>query len=157
MCTCPRVCREEVCLDGRQLHALHTLHTPPCTLAVIGVACPGPVRGQVEVPAEVAGKFYSGDSYVVHYTYNSGSGLAHIVYFWLGKGSSPIEQGSAAARTKELCDSLVRRPGVLDAGAGVWCLSHVCVFAYARAPRVRLRVWRVRGGWCAALLTRRAV
>jgi hypothetical protein len=53
------------------------------------------------------GKFFSGDSYVVHYAYNSPTGVAHIIYFWLGKASSVIEHGSAAARTKELSDSLV--------------------------------------------------
>ncbi len=62
---------------------------------------------QVEVAPEEVGKFYSGDSYVVHYTYNSKAGVSHIVYFWLGKSSASIEQGSAAARAKELSDSLV--------------------------------------------------
>ena len=62
---------------------------------------------QTEVPAEEVGKFFSGDCYVIDYKYTSKSGVAHVLYYWLGKSSSIIEQGSAAARTKELTDSLV--------------------------------------------------
>ena len=63
---------------------------------------------QTEIPAEEVGRFFSGDCYVVHYAYTGKTGVSHIIYFWLGKSSSIIEQGSAAARTKELTDSLVR-------------------------------------------------
>jgi hypothetical protein len=61
----------------------------------------------VEVPAERIGQFFAGDCYLVHYQYSGDAGVSHIVYFWLGRSSSVIEQGSAAARTVELCNSLV--------------------------------------------------
>ncbi len=91
-----------VAVSGRMLTAVKGSRLPMRPTVCLH-ACP-----QEEVPAENVGKFFSGDSYVVHYSYNKGGAWAHIIYFWLGKNSAPIEQGSAAARTKELSDSLVR-------------------------------------------------
>jgi len=107
---------------------------------------------QEMVPEESVGKFYAGDSYVVHYTYSSKSSRNHIIYFWLGKRSEAVEQGSAAARAKELSDSLVRRcaarvcalfplvtdipcdSGVVGSAAVTCCAGAACVAAPLRRP-----------------------
>eukprot|EP00798_Chlamydomonas_sp_ICE-L_P013324 gene13324-19163_t len=51
----------------------------------------------LEVPEDEGGEFYGADSYVVLYSYQTGSGQqSNVVYFWLGRHSSNIEGGSAA-------------------------------------------------------------
>jgi hypothetical protein len=37
----------------------------------------------VQVPVEDYGKFYSGDCYVILYTYNKEGRTRYIIYFWL--------------------------------------------------------------------------
>jgi len=50
----------------------------------------------VELPEEDYGKFYSGDCYIVIYTYGANN---IIIYYWLGSQSSVDERGTAAMRT----------------------------------------------------------
>jgi len=55
------------------------------------------------------GKFYSGDSYIVLYTYKKtpdSAALAYNVHFWLGESTSQDEMGTAAYKTVELDDLL---------------------------------------------------
>jgi gelsolin len=53
------------------------------------------------------GRFYSGDSYVVLYSWKTESGaLAHAIHFWLGAKTSIDEMGTAAYKTVELDDLL---------------------------------------------------
>jgi len=51
--------------------------------------------------------FYSGDSYIVDYTYEDssrGNRRTQLIYFWLGATSTSDEKGAAALLTKELDD-----------------------------------------------------
>lgn len=40
--------------------------------------------------------FFSGDSYILLYTYQKGGSVQYMLYFWLGKDSTPDEKGAAA-------------------------------------------------------------
>ncbi len=40
--------------------------------------------------------FFSGDSYILLYTYQKGGSVQYILYYWLGKDSTPDEKGAAA-------------------------------------------------------------
>eukprot|EP01138_Halocafeteria_seosinensis_P007299 gb/GECG01007463.1/.p1 GENE.gb/GECG01007463.1/~~gb/GECG01007463.1/.p1 ORF type:complete len:862 (+),score=169.72 gb/GECG01007463.1/:1-2586(+) len=59
-----------------------------------------------EYPENMYGQFFSGDSYVVQYTYETKGSRSHLLYYWLGRQSDRIERGTAAARVVELADSL---------------------------------------------------
>merc|ERR550519_65852 len=52
------------------------------------------------------GEFYDGDAYIVLNSYKTGDGddLAYNAHFWLGRGSTQDEQGTAAIKTVELDD-----------------------------------------------------
>jgi len=52
------------------------------------------------------GQFFAGDSYIVLYTYKSGSKENNIIYFWQGRQSSQDEKGTSALLTKQLFDEL---------------------------------------------------
>ena len=64
-------------------------------------------RSVSEIPANAAGEFFSGDCVVVEHKFipsgSKGSGST-IVYFWIGRSSSHIEQGHAALTAVELTD-----------------------------------------------------
>jgi gelsolin len=55
------------------------------------------------------GKFFSGDSYIILYTYKKtpdSAALAYNVHFWLGEKTTQDEMGTAAYKTVELDDLL---------------------------------------------------
>lgn len=58
------------------------------------------------VPPADYGKFFSGDCYVVLYTYEARGREHQIIYYWLGAHSAQDEQGTAALKTVELDDKL---------------------------------------------------
>jgi gelsolin len=58
------------------------------------------------VPKEKYGEFFSGDSYIVLYTYMKGNSKQYDVHFWLGDHTSQDEAGTAAYKTVELDDKL---------------------------------------------------
>ena len=60
----------------------------------------------VKVDESLEGKFYSGDSYVVKYTYQRSGKEMHILYFWLGSSSSNDEKGAAALHAKKMDDQV---------------------------------------------------
>lgn len=60
----------------------------------------------VPVPDKLQGVFFSGDCYVVKYTYLTGGTEKYLIYYWLGQHSSQDEQGTAALKTVELDDEL---------------------------------------------------
>ncbi|XP_063695130.1 villin-1-like isoform X1 [Bolinopsis microptera] len=67
----------------------------------------------VAVPAGKIGQFYSGDCYIVFYSYreNAGHGKeVQIVYYWIGAHSTPDERGAAAAFAVELDDKHGGKP-----------------------------------------------
>eukprot|EP01099_Mayorella_cantabrigiensis_P000414 TRINITY_DN1191_c0_g1_i1.p1 TRINITY_DN1191_c0_g1~~TRINITY_DN1191_c0_g1_i1.p1 ORF type:complete len:857 (-),score=275.17 TRINITY_DN1191_c0_g1_i1:59-2320(-) len=69
----------------------------------------------VDVPKPTYGQFFSGDSYVLLYSYggNPKAGkehFNHIIYFWQGSSSSTDEKSSAALHAKELDDSMGGTP-----------------------------------------------
>lgn len=55
---------------------------------------------------DAEGRFFSGDCYVVQYSYHTGSRDAHILYYWLGAHSGQEEQGTAALKAVELDEGL---------------------------------------------------
>ena len=61
---------------------------------------------KVEVEASLYGQFYSGDSYVLQYSYGAEGRESYVIYFWQGVDSSVDEKGSSALLAKELDDSL---------------------------------------------------
>lgn len=62
------------------------------------------------VPEASHGVFYSGDSYVILYTYLKNTREYHIIYFWLGNDSTSDEQGAAAAAAVQLDDKFGGEP-----------------------------------------------
>jgi len=62
----------------------------------------------VKQDKKTQGHFYSGDAYIVLYTYKQAESdkLLYNVHFWLGEKSSQDEQGTAAYKTVELDDLL---------------------------------------------------
>jgi len=62
----------------------------------------------VSWPKEKYGEFYSGDSYIILYTYKvpDNEKMLYNVHFWIGLESSQDEYGTAAYKTVELDDFL---------------------------------------------------
>jgi len=56
------------------------------------------------------GHFFSGDSYILLYTYQKGGSVQYILYYWLGKDSTPDEKGAAALLVIALDESLGGKP-----------------------------------------------
>jgi advillin len=56
------------------------------------------------------GEFYSGDSYILLYTYMKGRSEEYIIYYWLGNNSTNDEKGAAALLSVELDDSMGGKP-----------------------------------------------
>ena len=55
-------------------------------------------------PQERYGEFYSGDSFVMLYTYKINDKDAYIIYFWQGLDSSQDEKGASAIWAKNIDD-----------------------------------------------------
>ncbi len=62
---------------------------------------------KVPVPPQNYGEFYSGESYVILYSYIWKNKDCHIIYFWQGRTSSIQEKGASALLTIELDDKLL--------------------------------------------------
>jgi hypothetical protein len=56
----------------------------------------------VPYPESMYGIFFSGDSFVIQYTYYDQQRPCTLIYFWLGHHSSLDEQGAAAISAIEL-------------------------------------------------------
>ncbi len=56
----------------------------------------------IPYPESMHGIFFSGDSFVIQYTYNDQQHSYTLIYFWLGHHSSQDEQGAAAIGAIEL-------------------------------------------------------
>ena len=56
----------------------------------------------VAFPESMHGIFFSGDSFVIQYTYHDQQRSYTLIYFWLGHHSSQDEQGAAAIGAVEL-------------------------------------------------------
>lgn len=65
---------------------------------------------KVEVNPADYGEFFSGDSYILLYSYKKGRSDEYIIYFWLGNDSTADEKGAAALLAVELDDSLGGKP-----------------------------------------------
>jgi len=59
----------------------------------------------VPIPKDKYGQFYSGDSYVMLYTYLVNGKENYIIYFWQGNNSSQDEKGASALIAKEMDDA----------------------------------------------------
>lgn len=66
----------------------------------------------VEVPIDHYGEFYSGDCYILLYTYKKrpGGNDEYLLYFWLGNQSTADEKGAAAALTVQLDEKYGGKP-----------------------------------------------
>ncbi|KAG9134742.1 hypothetical protein Leryth_001049 [Lithospermum erythrorhizon] len=63
------------------------------------------------VPKEDLGKFFSGDCYIVLYTYHSHEKKEdHYLCYWIGKDSVEEDQTTAAKLANTMCNSLKNRP-----------------------------------------------
>uniref|UniRef100_A0A803MAC6 HP domain-containing protein n=1 Tax=Chenopodium quinoa TaxID=63459 RepID=A0A803MAC6_CHEQI len=63
------------------------------------------------VPKEDVGKFYSGDCYIILYTYHSGEKKEdYYLCWWIGKDSIEDDQKMAARLANTMCNSLKGRP-----------------------------------------------
>lgn len=60
----------------------------------------------VEVPRDEWGQFYSGESYIIVYTYTMNNKEANLIYFWQGRDSSRSEKGTSAFKTVETSEGL---------------------------------------------------
>lgn len=67
---------------------------------------------KVAVDADKVGNFFSGDSYIVLYTYTpkGKSREEYIIYFWQGRSSSTDEKGASALLASKMDDDLGGRP-----------------------------------------------
>jgi len=65
---------------------------------------------KVPVEPSTYGQFYSGDSYIILYSYKIANKNAWIIYFWQGRNSSTDEKATAALLAKDLDDSLGGEP-----------------------------------------------
>lgn len=64
-------------------------------------------------PADRAGSFYDGDSYIVLHTYKKtpkAESFSYDLHFWLGENTTQDEAGTAAYKTVELDDHLHGKP-----------------------------------------------
>lgn len=59
---------------------------------------------KVPVPKEMYGQFYSGDSYVMLYTYLKNTKECYIIYYWQGLKSTTDEKGASALLATRLDD-----------------------------------------------------
>lgn len=59
----------------------------------------------VPVEASLYGQFFSGDSYVMLYTYKITTKENYIIYFWQGNNSSQDEKGASALIAKDMDDA----------------------------------------------------
>uniref|UniRef100_A0A663DRR1 Villin-1 n=1 Tax=Aquila chrysaetos chrysaetos TaxID=223781 RepID=A0A663DRR1_AQUCH len=60
----------------------------------------------VPVPTKSYGNFHEGDCYILLSTRKTGSSFSYNIHYWLGKESSPDEQGAAAIYTTQMDDHL---------------------------------------------------
>merc|ERR1719453_86201 len=60
----------------------------------------------VAVDPSLYGRFYAGDSYIVQYSFMSGSKQEYVLYYWLGAQSTADEKGAAALITTRKDDLL---------------------------------------------------
>lgn len=65
---------------------------------------------KVPVPPTQYGQFFSGDSYILLYTYLVKNRPKYIIYFWQGRDSTSDEKGASALLTKQLDDSMNGEP-----------------------------------------------
>jgi len=61
---------------------------------------------KVDVSKSLYGQFFSGESYVILYTYVFKNKDCFLIYFWQGRNSSILEKGTSALLTIELDDKL---------------------------------------------------
>ncbi|KAJ3427674.1 villin [Anaeramoeba flamelloides] len=59
-----------------------------------------------DVDESTYGQFFSGDSYIILYTYMQGTRERYIIYFWQGRHSTTDEKGTSALLTVELDEEL---------------------------------------------------
>ncbi|XP_028288226.1 villin-1 isoform X2 [Parambassis ranga] len=65
----------------------------------------------VPVPAQGFGNFFEGDCYIVlHISQNKGSAQSADIHYWIGKASTPDEQGAAAIYVTQLDEYLGGSP-----------------------------------------------
>lgn len=68
-------------------------------------------NAKTPVPKEDIGKFYSGDCYIILYTYHSGEKKEdYYLCWWIGKDSVEDDQKMAARLANTMCNSLKGRP-----------------------------------------------
>ncbi|EGC37711.1 hypothetical protein DICPUDRAFT_46298 [Dictyostelium purpureum] len=61
---------------------------------------------KIDHPQSLYSNFYSGDSYIVLYTYMLNNKEAHVIYYYLGRDSTINEKGTSAYLTVDLQESL---------------------------------------------------
>lgn len=61
---------------------------------------------KLPVPAQYLGQLWSGDSFILLYTYMQGNKEKNVIYFWQGSASSISEKGTSAYLTVELEEQL---------------------------------------------------
>ncbi|TMW63189.1 hypothetical protein Poli38472_002130 [Pythium oligandrum] len=66
---------------------------------------------KVEIPRELYGQFFGGDSYIVLHSVTPASGKpTHVIYFWQGRSSSTDEKAAAALLATSLDDQMGGSP-----------------------------------------------
>eukprot|EP01028_Stygiella_incarcerata_P005809 TRINITY_DN2410_c0_g1_i1.p1 TRINITY_DN2410_c0_g1~~TRINITY_DN2410_c0_g1_i1.p1 ORF type:complete len:838 (+),score=297.66 TRINITY_DN2410_c0_g1_i1:148-2661(+) len=83
---------------------------------------------RVDVPEDQHGRFYSGDSYVIHLRYETRRREYHVVYFWQGKDSSQDEKAASALFAKKIDDDLGGAPMQVRVVQGKEPLHFLSVF-----------------------------
>ncbi len=68
-----------------------------------------------ELPADMYGQFYGGDSYILQYNYKVGQREHAVLYFWQGSQSTTDELGTSALLAKDLADQLASGPNGVKA------------------------------------------
>ncbi|XP_040289675.1 villin-like protein [Bufo bufo] len=64
----------------------------------------------VPLPEKAYGSFFEGDCYIILFIKQSSSGMSSDLHYWIGKDSSPDEQGAAAVYTTQMDDALGGSP-----------------------------------------------
>lgn len=66
------------------------------------------VEGNVKVAVEASsyGVLYTGESYLLLYSYLWKNKDSYLIYFWQGRASSIMEKGTAALLTMDMDDKL---------------------------------------------------